>query len=299
MVKTAFLGPWGSFTEAAARTLVPNDELIPYKTIPDSMDAVKEGEVTRAVVPMENAIEGSVNITLDYFIHHQRLNMGGEVSAPIEQHLLIHADHLDNWKDVKTVYSHPQAIAQCHQFLRKNLPDTDIHYTNSTAEAAKYIAEHPEESAAAIANEVAAEAYSLTLAETSINDYPNNQTRFMLLTNGDEVFTKEELGDTPYKTTLMIGLSSDFSGALHQVLAAFAWRKINLTKIESRPTKTGLGNYFFIVDVDKKYDDVLLPAACEELKALGCEVQVLGSYPVFSWDHLKKNGKGKTVKEVI
>lgn len=299
MVRTAFLGPRGSFTEAAARTLVPNDELIPFKTIPDSMDAVKEGKVTRAVVPMENAIEGSVNITLDYFIHHQRLNMGGEVTAPIEQHLLINHSQIDSWEHVETVYSHPQAIAQCHQFLRGALPNAEIQYMNSTAEAAKYIAEHPEEPAAAIANEVAADAYNLAIAQKSINDYDNNQTRFLLLTNGDEVFTEEELGDTPFKTTLMIGLSSDFSGALHQVLAAFAWRKINLTKIESRPTKTGLGNYFFIVDVDKKYDDVLLPAACEELRALGCEVQVLGSYPCFTWEYLKKNGKGKSVKEVI
>ncbi|ADH99973.1 prephenate dehydratase [Salisediminibacterium selenitireducens] len=299
MVKTAFLGPRGSFTEAAARTLVPDDELIPYKTIPDSMDAVKEGTVTRAVVPMENAIEGSVNITLDYFIHHQRLNMGGEVTAPIEQHLLVAGGQMEQLEEIETIYSHPQAIAQCHQFLREQYPKAEIQYMNSTAEAAKYIAENPDEKAAAIANVVAAEAYGLSFAAKSINDYTNNQTRFLLLTNEDQVFSEEDLGDTPYKTTMMIGLSSDFSGALHQVLAAFAWRKINLTKIESRPTKTGLGNYFFIVDVDKKYDDVLLPAACEELRALGCEVQVLGSYPCFTWDAIKKNGKPKSIKEVI
>ncbi|GEL06836.1 prephenate dehydratase [Salisediminibacterium halotolerans] len=286
MAKTGYLGPAGSFTDAAAKAFLPDDERIPFRSIPDAIDAVKLGKVDRTVVPMENAIEGSVNITLDYFIHYQRMNMAGEVIAPIEQHLLTAREQADSWQDVEIVYSHPQAIAQCHQFLRNMLPDAEVAYVNSTAEAAKYVAEHPEENAAAIANEVAAAAYGAEIVHRKINDYANNQTRFLLLTNEDRVYTEEETAGLSFKTTLMIGLSSDFSGALHQVLAAFAWRKINLTKIESRPTKTGLGNYFFIIDVDMDYDTVLLPSVCEELRALGCDVQVLGSYPCFTWEAL-------------
>ncbi|PYZ94131.1 prephenate dehydratase [Salipaludibacillus keqinensis] len=287
MEKVGYLGPKGSFTEAAAKALVPKDERVPFRSIPDTMDAVKEGLVNKAVVPMENAIEGSVNITLDYFIHHQRMNMSAEIVAPIEQHLLVPPSRISSWDQVETVYSHPHAIAQCHHFLRKYLPDAEISYVNSTAAAAKHIQENESENAAAIANDIAAEAYGLEIAQKKINDYENNRTRFLLLTNSDASFENKVITpSTDYKTTMMITLSSDYSGALHQVLSAFAWRKINLSKIESRPTKTGLGNYFFIIDVAMKKDDILVPAVCEELKALGCGVQVLGSYPCFSWEEL-------------
>ncbi|MCE7793743.1 prephenate dehydratase [Salipaludibacillus sp. CUR1] len=299
MERTGYLGPQGSFTEAAAKALVPNDERVPFRSIPDTMDAVKEGTVSRAVVPMENAIEGSVNITLDYFIHHQRMNMAAEISAPIEQHLLVAPSHLKSWDRVKKVYSHPHAIAQCHQFLRTYLPDAEISYVNSTAAAAKYIQENQLENAAAIANDIAAEAYGLKIAQKKINDYENNRTRFMLFTNEEAPFTNGFISaKTDYKTTMMVGLSSDYSGALHQVLAAFAWRKINLSKIESRPTKTGLGNYFFIIDAAMKQDDILIPSVCEELKTLGCEVQILGSYPCFTWEELSRFQKEMIKKEV-
>lgn len=292
MEKVGFLGPKGSFTEAAAKALVPSNERVPFRSIPDTMDAVSEGKVDHAMVPMENAIEGSVNITLDYFIHHQRMNMAAEIVAPIEQHLLVSNQNLSSWDEVKKVYSHPQAIAQCHQFLRKYLPEAEISYVNSTAAAAKYIQENPDESAAAIANNIAADAYGLKIAQRKINDYENNRTRFLLLTKGDKPFSNKLISDeTTYKTSMMISLPSDFSGALHQVLSAFSWRKMNLTKIESRPTKTGLGNYFFIIDVAMKRDNVLIPSVCEELEALGCGVQVLGSYPCFSWEELQNIGE--------
>ncbi|SDN46568.1 prephenate dehydratase [Alkalicoccus daliensis] len=287
MEKVGYLGPEGSFTEAAAATLVPDMKRVPFRSIPDTMDAVAEEKVTQAVVPMENAIEGTVNITLDYFIHHQRMNISAEIVAPIEQHLLISKGKEQAWKDIDVIYSHPQAIAQCHQFLREWLPDAEISYMNSTASAAKYIMEHPEENAAAIANDIAAKAYGLSLAQLKINDYEHNRTRFVLLTKDEHTFQHELITpETTFKTSMMISLSSDFAGALHQVLAAFAWRKINLLRIESRPTKTGLGNYFFIIDAEIKKDNVLIPSVIEELRALGCGVHVLGSYPCFTWEEL-------------
>ncbi|MCD8509220.1 MAG: prephenate dehydratase [Bacillus sp. (in: Bacteria)] len=288
MVTVAFLGPKGSFTEAAAKRLLPEGNLRPFTTIPDCIDAVKENVVDCAVVPLENAIEGSVNITLDYLIHHQRLEMAAEITAPIRQNLLVQDRYLSEWKNITTVYSHPQAIAQCHQFIRKHLSHAEISYTSSTAEAAKYVSEIKEGMAAAIANDISAKEYGLKVAEAEINDYENNSTRFIVLRNGnfnaDTSLTQKP--SDQYKTTLMVTLPSDFSGALHQVLSAFAWRKINLSKIESRPMKTGLGNYFFIIDVDMVLDKVLIPGVCEELKALGCGVEILGSYPCYHWETL-------------
>ncbi|WP_245411613.1 prephenate dehydratase [Alkalicoccus urumqiensis] len=297
MTKTAYLGPRGSFTEAAAAALVSSGERVPFKTIPDTMDAVAQNEVDQAVVPMENAIEGTVNITLDYFIHHQRMNMAAEIEAPIEQHLLTCERYTKDWKDIHKVYSHPQAVAQCHQFLRDFLPEAEIAYTNSTASAAEYVAAHPEENAAAIANSIAASSYGLDIAERTINDYAHNRTRFVLMTKDRIDFDHPLVTEnTMYKTTMMISLSSDFAGALHQVLAAFAWRRINLVRIESRPTKTGLGNYFFIVDAGMKMDDVLIPSVTEELRTLGCGVHILGSYPCFSWEELNGKKAAEAVK---
>ncbi|UCZ54343.1 prephenate dehydratase [Bacillus shivajii] len=277
-----YLGPKGSFTEAAANALLPNNKIIPFRSIPDSMDAVKEGRVLGTVVPLENAIEGSVNITLDYLIHHQPLKMAAEYTTLIEQHLMVNeAYRID--KEMKVIYSHPQAIAQCHQFLRDRFPNAELKYMNSTAAAAKYVSDHPEEQSAAIANELAAKEYKLSIINHKINDYKTNSTRFVLLLDDKSNQYELTLPKQPkkYKTTLMVTLPSDYSGALHQVLSAFAWRKINLSKIESRPMKTSLGHYFFIIDVEMEMDQVLLPGACEELKALGCDVSVLGSYPCY------------------
>lgn len=286
-MKIAFLGPKATFTDIAVRELFPNDEGIPYITIPDCLEAVIKNEVDACVVPLENALEGSVNITLDYLIHEMKLPIMGEVTAPIGQHLLVHPDHKDSWEDLEVIYSHSHAIAQCHKFLHltcKGVPRVSV---TSTAAAAKYVQENPGEKAAAIANELAAKEYGLTIAKANIHDFDFNHTRFIILAKEPLSFVGQPLKVAGNKTTLMITLpADDRSGALHQVLSAFAWRKLNLSKIESRPTKTGLGNYFFIIDIEMSMDEVLIPGAMAELEALGCSVEVLGSYPYFQ---IKKN----------
>lgn len=281
MKTISYLGPSGTFSEMAVLSIFTDGIRKPYPTIPNTMDALADGEVDYAVVPLENAIEGSVNLTLDYIIHKHKLPIVGEINVPISQHLLIHPNNLEHWSEVELVYSHPHAIAQCHDFLRTVLPNAKILYTNSTGAAAKYVAEHPEEKAAAISNEMAQEQYGLAFAQKNIHDYDNNWTRFVILarTENQNIGSPYYTGD---KTTLMVTLPSDFSGALHQVLSAFAWRRLNLSKIESRPMKTGLGNYFFIIDVEHRMDAVLLPGVKAELEALGCGVRILGSYPCFS-----------------
>jgi prephenate dehydratase len=277
-MKVGFLGPKATFTELAVKKVFPGYELEPYTTIPESMDAVVEKKVDIAVVPVENALEGSVNITLDYLTQEVQLPIVGEITIPIKQHLMVHPANKDNWKEVTKVYSHPHAIAQCHKFLHTSLKSVPFENVNSTAAAAKMVMDHPEQQVAAIANELAASEYGLTIVQRNIHDFDYNHTRFVVLTENGLDFEAIS-GSSHYKTTMMVTLPSDRAGALHQVLSAFAWRKINLSKIESRPMKTGIGNYFFIIDLEMKLDEVLIPGAMAELEALGCGVKLLGSYP--------------------
>nr|WP_263325576.1 prephenate dehydratase [Neobacillus sp. Marseille-Q6967] len=279
-MKVGFLGPKATFTELAVKKVFPKFELEPYRTIPESMDAVVDGKVDLAVVPVENALEGSVNITLDYLTHVVQLPIVGEITIPIKQHLMVHPANRDNWENVTKVYSHSHAIAQCHKFLHTKLKGVPFESVSSTAAAAKLVMDHPELQAAAIANELAAKEYGLSIVQPNIHDFDYNHTRFVVLSEKELDFQTIS-GSEHYKTTLMVNLPTDRPGSLHQVLSAFAWRNINLSKIESRPMKTGIGNYFFIIDLEMKLDEVLIPGAMAELEALGCGVTLLGSYPTF------------------
>lgn len=282
-MKVGFLGPKATFTELAVKKVFPEFELEPYRTIPESMDAVVDGKVDLAVVPVENALEGSVNITLDYLTHVVQLPIVGEITIPIKQHLMVHPDNRNNWESVTKVYSHSHAIAQCHKFLHTKLKGVPFESVSSTAAAAKLVMDHPEIQAAAIANELAAKEYGLSIVQPNIHDFDYNHTRFVVLSEKELDFQGIS-GSEHYKTTLMVNLPTDRPGSLHQVLSAFAWRNINLSKIESRPMKTGIGNYFFIIDLEMKLDEVLVPGAMAELEALGCGVTLLGSYPTFMVD---------------
>lgn len=280
-MKIGYLGPASTFTDWAATQLFPNGEKTPYRTIPECMKAVAQNKVSRAVVPLENTLEGSVNITLDYLIHEYDLIISAEITVPIRQQLMVHPDHAGKRIQLETIYSHSHAIAQCHKFLHKFYPDAEYEYTSSTSAAAKIIKENPGQRAAAIANELAAEEYGLSIIKRDIHDYSINHTRFIVLSSDREQLDLPHLSPSGFKTTLQVTLPSDQAGALHQVLSAFAWRKLNLSKIESRPMKTGLGNYFFIIDIEMGMDEVLIPGAIGELEALGCTVKALGSYPYF------------------
>ncbi|PFP25570.1 prephenate dehydratase [Bacillus sp. AFS073361] len=277
-MKVGYLGPKATFTELAVKKVFQEYELEPYQTIPASMDAIVDKEVDLAVVPIENALEGSVNITLDYLTQEVQIPIIGEITLPIKQHLMVHPDNQENWQDVSRVYSHSHAIAQCHKFLHNHLKGVPFESVSSTAAAALMVMEHPELKIAAIANELAAKEYGLSIVKRNVHDFDYNHTRFVVLSEKELDFQKIS-ESTHYKTTLMVTLPSDQAGALHQVLSAFAWRKLNLSKIESRPMKTGIGNYFFIIDLEMKLDDVLIPGAIAEIEALGCGVTLLGSYP--------------------
>ena len=277
-MKVGYLGPKATFTELAVKKVFQGYEHEPYQTIPASMDAIVDKEVELAVVPIENALEGSVNITLDYLTQEVQIPIIGEITLPIKQHLMVHPDNQENWRKVSKVYSHSHAIAQCHKFLHNHLKGVPFQSVSSTAAAALMVMEHPDLKIAAIANELAAQEYGLSIVKRNVHDFDYNHTRFVVLSKKELDFQAISRS-THYKTTLMVTLPSDRAGALHQVLSAFAWRKLNLSKIESRPMKTGIGNYFFIIDLEMKVDEVLIPGAIAEIEALGCGVTLLGSYP--------------------
>jgi prephenate dehydratase len=289
-MKIGYLGPRATFTDLAVRTMFSGvAEAIPFTTIPECLDAVSEGVVDVATVPLENALEGSVNITLDYLTHEVNLPIRGEVSTPIAQHLMVHPKNKD--KQVEKIFSHSHAIAQCHKQLHSNWRGIPSENMTSTAAAAQFVCDHPEWPIAAIANELAAKEYQLEIISRDIHDYSHNHTRFVILSKREMDFDENKARLNGYKTTIMVTLPDDQSGALHLVLSAFAWRKLNLSKIESRPMKTGLGNYFFIIDIEKQMDDILIPGAIAEIEALGSKVKLLGSYPSFKLETIEQKNR--------
>jgi prephenate dehydratase len=276
--KLAFLGPHGTFTEEAAQYLFNGEatNYIPYETIAEVLLAVDRGETDIGVVPIENSIEGSVNMTLDWLVHEVDLTIIGELEYPIKQHLIC-SPQRTNVAGIDKLLSHPHAVAQCRHFIQGKLPDVVIEYTRSTAEAVRTIQETENGDWAAIGTMLAAKRYGMRVLEQEIQDYDNNCTRFIAVSKKG----RDTLRSDQYKTSLLITLPTDFPGALHQVLSAFAWRKVNLSRIESRPTKKKLGTYYFFIDVEMHMENILLQGVIGEIEAIGSQVRVLGSYPLF------------------
>lgn len=282
-----YLGPKGTFTQKAVDALFPDQDAVSYQTIPAAIDAVKQGHVKYSVVPLENTLEGTVNLTLDYLINEKSLKIASELVIPVEQHFMVHPNHKDRWQEMNKIYSHPHALAQCHHFLNNQMKKAAVETYASTGAAAKLVSENPDLEIGAIANDQAAKEYNLEIVKANIEDFVNNETRFIVLNKNGATFRMSGLKMEGFKTKVMISLPTDHAGALHQVLSAFAWRRINLSKIESRPMKTGLGRYYFLIDIDQKMDDILIPNTISEIEAIGCHVELLGSYPYYSIDKEK------------
>lgn len=282
--KVAYLGPEASFTHLATKALFSGQSLIPTRTIPECIEDVANGKVDIAVVPLENALEGTVPLTIDYLFHEADVYVIAEIQVPIEQHLMVHPNNEKKWQEISTIYSHPHALAQCHKYLHYRFGKVPLEQSTSTAAAAKFVSENETRCIAAIGNSSAATEYGLTIVEHNIHDFHFNHTRFFVLSKSNHCIQKS--GHTgQVKTTVMITLpKDDRSGALHQVLSVFAWRQLNLSKIESRPLKTGLGQYFFVMDVLEEETAPMMRGAMEELQALGCEVKSLGSYYTYETD---------------
>lgn len=272
-MKIAFLGPQASFTQLATSQIFPNEELNAQSSILDCFKLVESGEVEKAVVPLENSIEGTVSMTLDYLFDFENIFVETEVIMPIAHQLMIHPQN----ENFEKIFSHPQALAQCFHFLDENYKNIAKQDFNSTAASAKLISENPQEKWAAIANKYAAKLYGLKIIHHNIQDFEQNHTKFIVISKKQNQLNLdfEKSGE---KTSLLITLPEDHAGGLHQVLSVFAWRKMNLSKIESRTLKTGLGNYFFFINVDGDWENVLYKNSLEELKSIDAEVKFLGHY---------------------
>lgn len=270
----AFLGPAGTFTEEAlmSQADLASATHAPMSGVFEIVKAIEAGEVACGIVPIENSIEGSVNATLDALAFDaDDVFIEREVILPVDLNLLARRD--TQISSITQVLSHPHAIAQCRRFLANELPGADQRATISTADAARQIAESEIEGQAAIGTRLAAKLYGLEILREAISDYPGNATRFVLL--GREI----PPASGHDKTSIVCFQDVDRPGSLLGILQEFAARAINLTKIESRPTKTALGDYCFIIDFEGHISDQVVADALVNLKAKLADLRFLGSYP--------------------
>ena len=279
-MKIAYLGPKGSFSHHVVQTAFSKEELQAFANITDVIKAYEQGLVDYSVVPVENSIEGSVHESLDYLFHQARIQAVAEIVQPIHQQLMAVPGQLK----IEKIFSHPQALAQGKKFIEEHYPEAKLEVTASTAYAARFIAEHPDQPFAAIAPRNSAAEYGLELIAEDIQEMEANFTRFWVL--GPEIPTIPLQSQTE-KMSLALTLPDNLPGALYKALSTFAWRGIDLTKIESRPLKTALGEYFFIIDVDYSAKE-LVHFARQELEAIGIQYKILGTYPIFTIRDLGK-----------
>jgi chorismate mutase/prephenate dehydratase len=264
----AFLGPLGTFSESAAiRHFGHAARLLPQASIDDAFREVESGHAQYAVVPVENSTEGAVGRTMDLLLGTQ-LKICGEVIVRIHQNLLSKESHLGA---IRTVYSHAQSLAQCHEWLNRMLPGAQRISVGSNAQAAQMAAEEP--AVAAIAGEAAAARYSLPYLAENIEDEPNNTTRFLVL-------GKHDAGSSGRDKTSLIMSAPNRTGALHELLLPLSSAGVSMCRLESRPARNALWEYVFYVDIEGHREAPAIKAALEELTQRAAYLKILGSYPV-------------------
>lgn len=276
-ISIAYLGPPGTYAEAAAlayvRTLaseaVSQSLLCPYPSIAQTLKSLAQGETQLAVVPVENLIEGSVVTTLDMLWQLDKLQIQQALVLPIRHALLSRASTIEA---IQTVYSHPQALAQCQGWLERFLPSVQLIPTNSTTEALQYL--DKDYTAGAITSQRAAQLYKIPVLASAITDYPDNCTRFWVM----------GLQPSPggSHTSLAFSVPANVPGALVKPLQVFASRELNLSRIESRPTKRSLGEYLFFIDLEADASQSSIQAALSELAPHTEILKIFGSYNVLT-----------------
>jgi prephenate dehydratase len=276
-LKVAYLGPAGTFTEEALRASAPDGvEELPYASVYEAVMAVQTRAVDRAVVPIENSIEGSVNATLDALAGEaSAVRIAGELVLEIE-HCLVARDSLELGQ-ITRVVSHPQATAQCAGFLRERLPAAERVTVASTAEAVRSVAE-TDEPWAALGSRLAASLYGCRVLAEGVEDHPHNQTRFVWLAHESALPPLPD--DQPLKTSIAFsGFNDDSPGALVSILSELSDRGINLSKIESRPRRVQLGHYIIFADLDGGLGAAAVEEGLAAVAKKVRELRVLGSYP--------------------
>jgi prephenate dehydratase len=267
-LQVAYLGPPGTFTEEAARRQYPDARLMAFPSVARVAEAVEKGLAERGVAAIENSIEGPVTDTLDVLIHGSDLKICAEILVSIEHCLMVRAG--TDRSDIKVIYAHPQALAQCREYLSREYAAARLEATYSNALAAAQAVSS--DGAAAIASRRAAELYGADIMAENIQDIASNVTRFVAVGHEDSPPTGDDKTSIAYSVV-------DTPGSLVASLKAFAERSLNLTKIESRPSRTNLGVYIFLIDCQGHRQEPAVRYALEEVKDQTFFFKILGSYP--------------------
>ena len=271
-IKYGYLGPVGTFTEAALQKIASSDDqLIAYANVTAALDAVRKGDCQKALVPIENSVEGVVARTLDELAIGEPLVITQEVTLPVTFTLLTLPG--TDPKEIKSIATHPHAESQCRSFIAKNYPTAQIIETPSTAAAAKGLANGDYQAAIAGAN--AAKNYNLKVIAEDIGDNQAAVTRFVVVEKPGRAIAATGKD----RTSLAVFIAIDHAGALLEILSEFAKHQVNLTFIQSRPTGSQLGHYHFIIDAEGHIEDKAISEALAGLKQICEDIRFLGSYP--------------------
>jgi chorismate mutase/prephenate dehydratase len=269
-LKIAYLGPLGTYSEQAAiRQFGHAASVLPFQSLDEVFHQVESGHCQYAVVPVENSLGGSVSTTLDLLLATP-LKICGELHLRIRHQLMTHAS-TENLSSLRRVYSHAQSLSQCQQWLSSHLPQVERIPVASNADAATRAAADPE--SAAIAGELAAERYALKIQATDIEDSADNTTRFVVLGT-------QEVGPSGRDKTSMVLSAPNRPGAIHKLLEPLALHGVSMSRLESRPSRTGLWEYVFFVDIEGHSSESALKKALDEMRAQASFLKVLGSYPL-------------------
>jgi prephenate dehydratase len=292
VTRVAFLGPPGTFTEEAllAESDLAAGDLVAMPTIPDVIATVEAGNADTGVVPIENSIEGSIDVSLDLLAFSSELLIQREMVRPVALNLVARRGM--GLRDVRKVVSLPYATAQCREWLTANLSQAEIVAANSTADAVERAARSRARGTAAVGTRLAAELYGLDVLVADVEDHPENATRFVLVGHGVPAPSGHD------KTSVVVFQREDRPGSLLAILQEFAARSINLVRLESRPTKKGLGRYCFVIDCEGHVADEVVADALRNLAAKHGRLKFLGSYPAAGADGgTRRRAAGKAWRE--
>ena len=274
--RVGFLGPQGTYSQEAAQNIFGDSAVYQsYPSIDAAIRAVAAGEIPECVVPIENSLEGSVNVTLDTLAHEVELLIAREIVMPIRHNLLAR----EAGRGIKLILSHPQALAQCRKSLARLFPIAEYRAVESTAEAARRASEG-EAGLAAIGSRTAANLYGLDVIAADIQDTASNCTRFVTL----KVQPADLAESGRWKTSIVCKIDGSRPGSLYRILSEFADREVNLTKIESRPARTGLGAYLFFLDMEGGGGELRIRETLAAVEKQSFWFKNLGSYLVMEWD---------------
>jgi prephenate dehydratase len=272
-MRLAFLGPRGTFSEEAGLLYDSGAELVPYPTIVAAAAAVISGETDEAIAPIENSLQGAITDTLDLLIHGEGYRIKREINLSVVHNLMAQAG--TRMESILRVYSHPQALGQCREYLARHLPQAEVAAALSTAGSVEQ-ALNADVPAAAIAPHRAAELYGATILAEGIQDDDNNVTRFVVLAAEDAPPSGDD------KTSICFSFDDDRPGILFDVMGEFARAGINLAKVESRPTREALGRYYFLLDLAGHRNDTAVAEVLGRVEANVSLLKVFGSYPRFT-----------------